>query len=653
MSGFQNPSRSLYTALREAIENSLTACELTKTPPVIQITITQIQDTQQYKIKINDNGPGVDESNLAKAFGRFLTSGYYTYVQSLPYDTPVMVKKGRTPVVMPIGDFIESHVVTEYEAFSYNLRTGKLEWQAILGGVRHASEGDMYQINIEGGAWIRLTGNHHLLTFNKRSGKTTYKSPETMKAGDFLIAPRSDRMPPSVGIELRYWSAGVSKFYEKTRRSQVSGMLGECVPVRIKSIERVAQEPMVYDLSVDKNNNFIGGHLPVVIHNSRSLFGVGIKATLLAGQATTGVPATIISSTDGKTATKITLEIDVNKNEGKTLTKETIKTNKTGLSIEFTIAGDYSRARGKILDYLTQTTIVAPYVEIHYAGPNDDKFDFKPVIKDLPKVPTEMLPHPSGADVETLKTMIHETKPRMPVVRFLKKKFQRMGETLATEILQAALVNPDSPVSSLTTEKIADIVHVMRATKFMAPNSEGLSPVTSETLIAGINYLFKPDWVAAVVRPPSSYSGYPFIVTAAIAYGGSLKSGIQVFRFANRIPLLFDEGNDVSRKVIDSIDWRRYKIDTANDKVAIVVSIVSVKIPFKTAGKEYIADVDEVEGEIRLAIQRLARDLMLHISARHKNEALAKRNEIYNKYIPQALKFISDVAGTQPPKVKK
>ena len=668
LSGFQNPSRSLYTALREAIENALTACELTKTAPVVKIAVEQVKDTQQYKVRIEDNGPGVDEQNLARAFGRFLTSGYYAYIQSLPYNTPVIVKKGEAAMVLPIGEFVEKHKVNDYQALSYAIESGKLEWQRITGGDVHPIEGEMYQITAEHGAKIRLTGNHQLLVIDKDSGALVYKQPEIMAPGDSVIAPRAPLWPssgPLTDMEPSHVHPGdviqrslrsMGRDSNSRRGSPQGGrpglMGGDCTFLRVESVKKARKEPLVYDLSVAKNNNFLAGEGAIVTHNSRSLFGVGIKATLLAAQATTGKPTVITSSTDGKTATKIALEIDVSKNEGKVLSKETIKATKTGLGIEFTIAGDYVRAKGKILEYLVQTTIVAPYVEIHYTGPGDDKFEFTPIVKELPKVPREMLPHPSGIDVETFKSMIHGSK-HTTAHWFLKHRFQRISGNLAAQILDTAKVNPSARLSSLSTDQIAEIVHAMRNTKFMTPSSDGLSPVTSETLIAGLNHLFKPEWVDAVVRPPSSYSGYPFIVTAAIIYGGDLKPGIQLFRFANRIPLLFDEGNDVSRKVIDSIEWNRYKIDTSSDKIGIAVSIVSVKIPFKTAGKEYIADVDEVEGEIRLAIQRLGRGLMLHVSARHKVEAQAKRNEIYNKYIPQALGFISKTAGKPTPMVKK
>lgn len=64
---------------------------------------------------------------------------------------------------------------------------------------------------------------------------------------------------------------------------------------------------------------------------------------------------------------------------------------------------------------------------------------------------------------------------------------------------------------------------------------------------------------------------------------------MNVYRFANRIPLLFEGGSDVITKTaLKRINWAAYKINHSSDRVGVFVSIVSTKIPFKGAGKEYI-----------------------------------------------------------------
>jgi hypothetical protein len=60
----------------------------------------------------------------------------------------------------------------------------------------------------------------------------------------------------------------------------------------------------------------------------------------------------------------------------------------------------------------------------------------------------------------------------------------------------------------------------------------------------------KPKLVATFTEKPGSVEGHPFIVEAAVSIGGSeLREGVSVFRFANRIPLLFETGADVVTQV--------------------------------------------------------------------------------------------------------
>ena len=119
-----------------------------------------------------------------------------------------------------------------------------------------------------------------------------------------------------------------------------------------------------------------------------------------------------------------------------------------------------------------------------------------------------------------------------------------------------------------------------------------------------------------------------------IAYGGDAKSGgPHVYRYANRIPLLYDEGSDVVLKVVNDTDWGRYKVK--GDPPFIIVShICSTRIPYKTAGKENVADRQEIERELRLALQFLSRKL-LHTCQKEDKQKWQKREQIFMQNIFQ------------------
>jgi len=139
-----------------------------------------------------------------------------------------------------------------------------------------------------------------------------------------------------------------------------------------------------------------------------------------------------------------------------------------------------------------------------------------------------------------------------------------------------------------------------------------------------------------------------------IAYGGEIKSGgPHVYRFANRIPLLYDEGSDVVLKVVNDADWGRYKVK-GEPPFVIVSHICSTRIPYKTAGKENVADRPEIERELRLALQLLSRKLAAYMSKRGQAEMAKKRSNLYAKYIPMIAEFCTELAGKKKePNYKK
>lgn len=427
-------------------------------------------------------------------------------------------------------------------------------------------------------------------------------------------------------------------------------------PLNQKAVYKLTVEDNGPGLAVDKIPKAFGQFL-VSSHyrfvQARGIFGIGAKAAVMYGQSTTTEPAIIESSTDGKTGHKLAIEIDIKENRAKILEQSEYKADKTGLRISIMLLGDYSRAKSKIIDYLDQTAMVAPYAEISYFGPDEQKH-YKPLTEALPAAPKEMQPHPSGVDAELLKLLVADSRRSDTLSLLLRKHFQRLGAGAAAKIAGAAGLDPKTRAKDLTSQQIAKVVEVMHNTDFPVPDPSCLSPVSDEALRLGMERLLKPEWAEAVQRKPSAYSGYPFVVTAALAYGGEkLPVGATLFRFANKIPLLFDEGSDVSRVIVNETDWRRYRVDLSSHRIGVAVSIVSVRIPFKTAGKEYIGDVDEVRDEVRLAIQQLARGLMLHLSAKEKKESQIKRQSIYDTYVPLALKFLSEAAGVPVPKVTK
>jgi DNA topoisomerase VI subunit B len=264
----------------------------------------------------------------------------------------------------------------------------------------------------------------------------------------------------------------------------------------------------------------------------------------------------------------------------------------------------------------------------------------------MPAAPKETLPHPYGIDVEAFKRIIKLSEEH-DMKSFMVNHFHRVGEKIALRFLEFSGVNPKLPPKRLNNNQVVAVVDALqRFPDFLQPDAAVLSPVGQEILLAGIRKELEPEFSTVVERPPSSYSGFPFLVEVGVAYGGKvLQPGVKLLRFANRIPLLYDESSDISFKILnEDVDWRRYHVPP-EAPVAVISHVCSTRIPYKTVGKEYIADRPEIEREIKNAVREALRQLGLFLSKKGSMEAVQRKMNIYGKYLPLIARFATDLSG--------
>jgi DNA topoisomerase VI subunit B len=232
--------------------------------------------------------------------------------------------------------------------------------------------------------------------------------------------------------------------------------------------------------------------------------------------------------------------------------------------------------------------------------------------------------------------------------------FPNVDRTIILRMLASAgFVRTKNP-KKLRPDEIVRLVRMMKKyPDFLPPDASCLSPLGEDLLRAGILKELEPEFIAVSQRKPSTYAGHPFIVETAIAYGGNIprKDDIVVYRFANKIPLLYDEASDVSVRVIRSINWRRYKV-ASGMPLAILVHLCSTKVPYKTVGKEFIADRPEVKSEILNGIREVARRLQMFLAKREHRAKEKKRLTVFSKYLPKIARFSTELAGkTEEPNI--
>jgi DNA topoisomerase-6 subunit B len=182
-----------------------------------------------------------------------------------------------------------------------------------------------------------------------------------------------------------------------------------------------------------------------------------------------------------------------------------------------------------------------------------------------------------------------------------------------------------------------------------APPEEGVEK------IKGHNY-----FIATVTRSPKVYRGNPFQVEVGLAYGGSWPPDktIELFRFANRVPLLFQRGACGITEGIVRTDWRNYQLSQPKGSLpvgpmALLVHIASVWVPFTSESKEAVAHYPDIMKEIQLAAQECGRKLATFIRKRKAADYQAQRRSIFELYIQEVATAIGKITGRKPAPIKK
>ncbi|KAK9673693.1 hypothetical protein RND81_12G183800 [Saponaria officinalis] len=391
------------------------------------------------------------------------------------------------------------------------------------------------------------------------------------------------------------------------------------------------------------------------LKQTRGKFGLGAKMALIWSKMSTGLPIEISSAMKNQNFTTFCrLDIDIHQNipHVHLHDKRENKDRWHGAEIQVVIEGNWTTYRSKILHYMRQMAVITPYAQFlfKFVSETADKnvtVRFARRTDVMPPVPIETKYHPSAVDLLLIKRLIGETsKPGL--LQFLQHEFVNIGKSHAERLIgeMGPDFSPKMVVKSLTSQQIVRIHQLFRQAKFDDPSGDCLSPAGEYNLRLGIIKELHPDMVATYSGSAQVFEGHPFIVEAGVSVGGKdVKHGLNIFRFANRIPLLFEQGADVvTRTAVKRINWGSYKINQTQDKIGIFVSIVSTKIPFKGTGKEYIGDdISEIASAVKSALQQcciqLKSKIVKKIQAREQQER--KRN--MSKYIPSAADAIYDV----------
>jgi len=579
LAGFSNPTRSLYTAVREFVENALDACDQKGILPDVHLTIKAVDpdkpDPKPYILTVKDNGPGIDAEHIPLAFGTVLYGSKFGLKQARG-----MFGLGATMAIL-YGQITTNKPVTVKSSSDAKIQN---QFEILLDIqknkpviVKHttkevAKKGLSVSICLEGDyskAGNKIRDYVYETSLITPYASITFDDPKGQK----FSHPRFVKDIPPPPTIIRPHPHGID--VERIRRMIVESQF---------------EIPTIDDAMIEK---------------VRKDLGLSVKKL------------------------SFTSIMEKAKKKWKTLPRQV----RVVIALMSFLKMDFEK-----LNKIRIEDIDMPNKKLFY-------WDFG----DSQSKSVDMDPE------SQYYKQLTNTVQGEPLTTFLTKRFQRVGPTTAVKFAAFAKLKPEKRMGTLTNQELVNLSDALQKfDDFMAPDSSCLAPLGAEPLEKGIKKFFNPDFVAVVQRPASAYSGFPFIIEMGIAYGGDIKTGgPHVYRYANRIPLLYDEGSDVVIKVVNDTDWGRYKVK-GEPPFIIVSHICSTRIPYKTAGKENVADRQEIERELRLALQFLSRKLSSFMSKRGQAEMAKKRANLYAKYIPMIAEFCTELSGKKKePNYKK
>ena len=418
------------------------------------------------------------------------------------------------------------------------------------------------------------------------------------------------------------------------------------------------------------------------LSQSRGQQGMGIAAAGMYAQLTTGKPARIVTRTGSRRrASQVLVSIDTNRNRPELHGKKTVDWRVPhGTRVELTMEAQHRSGAHSVEMYLKLTAIANPHVTLHYVDPDENVVTFERSSSRLPALPVEIKPHPHGVELGRLIAMLRNTEHKS-LGKFLKEEFSRVGTKTASEIIERADrgLTTRSYSRRVAKKQAGALYRAIQKTKISAPTSDCVVPIGEELMLQGLRKEVEAELYLAVCRPPAVYRGNPFVVEVGLAYGRpggghelddsgrivklqSPRAGVEdllshagepvtLLRFANRVPLLFQQGACVMTKAVVDTNWRSYGLNQPKGSLpqaamVLMLHVASVWVPFTSESKEAVAAYPEIEREMSLALRECGRRLRTHVKKQQRLARELERRTHIERYLPHvgmALQEILDI----------
>ena len=406
------------------------------------------------------------------------------------------------------------------------------------------------------------------------------------------------------------------------------------------------------------------------IRQTRGQQGIGITGVVMYSQLTAGSKTKVVSKISrDSSAVFVELGIDTRRNRATKsgenrdiwIDGKTGEAVSHGLRIETEMRAKYQSGRQSVHQYLRMTSIVNPHASISLVvqdrdGSKIEEEDWQRTTERLPRIVSEIRPHPHGMQLGSLQRMLKESEERK-LTSFLRHNFSGVSMRAAREILAEAGLDEGRSPKRISGDDAQEMIAAFKKVKLLSPPTDCLSPIEDLLIKKGLSKAIDSRFASTITRNPKVTQGNPFQIEVGLVFGGDLSADgpIEVLRFANRVPLMYQQGGCLLTKALEAVDWKRYGLDHPGGKgipkgpAAVLIHLASTNVQFTSEAKEAVSDNEEVFEEIRLAMLEVGRGLKGHLKKSSQRKKAREKFELINIILPEISKKSSELLSRDEP----
>lgn len=550
--GFDNPRKALLTTVKEAVDNSLDACEEAGILPDITVVIEDLQPgrpasakSSRYRVTIIDNGPGIVRKQVEHIFGRLLYGSKFHRLKMSRGQQGIGISAAGMYGLLTTGRPMVIHTRTSPKANAHHIE----------------------------------------LAMNTKTNRA-----------EVTVDNETDDFPPA-------------HFRDLTPGTRELSASGEFLPASIY--------PTGTSVTVELEGRYQRG---------RGSVDEFLELTAIANPH-----ARIVFVAPTKSA-------DADPEDGPVLAPDAADPE-TGARPDTAVAPTHLEALAA-----TNTTEHKGVV-IYPRG-----------TAELPPETQEIMPHPKGIELGMLLQMLRDSEHEQKnptIVSFLSDRFSKVSPATASKLCQDAKISVRTRVGDVDHAQAEALFKAMQEAKLPNPPTNCLAPIGVKTMLAGMVKGVQAEFYTASTRTATVYRGRPFLIEAAIAFGGNLPGDqpARVIRFANRVPLLYQQSACSSFKAVTETAWKNYGLSQPRGSapvgpLVVMIHMASVWVPFTSESKEAIADYDEIRKEMKLALQECGRKLGAYVRRRQRMKREGEKRDVFERYIGEIAKACHAITGS-------